>query len=462
MHRRRLHVLLAAPALLVSGAAYAQTASVACTDSTCTPLALPLAAGTTFTLQSTSMAPGCATVPNQTVKFVPTDKTQQAVVGAATCTFKAANGNTPALYDCSLNQAIDIPGRLSPLVCQGNKPVELPVAGTGAAGTSGGARTPGTSRRTSGAEDALPGLSFLPPDLWAATLGQLRLPLAKHRYGNYYDQRNDIAVVFFDGQGTPFFPIPDVIDEDDDIYVAIVDYADKLVDTKVSIQGCNRPPVEPRVYGGGLAALNAKLRAPGIPEAREVKVILRAFGKCEGAASGGPQVVVEADGHPRLATVPVNPLYRLSVGIAFGYDATRVSTYRVLAPAGSSLTRVAESKDVLGMTPLLFVSFYPAARDFRKKEFFAWQKLQLFAGMDTDNLLDNIVIGGGYELTMGLNAMVGWRAITKKKVLSEGSGLSNGSVFDGTTETLPLREKWGTGSVFVGLGLSSDLFARLK
>jgi hypothetical protein len=148
--------------------------------------------------------------------------------------------------------------------------------------------------------------------------------------------------------------------------------------------------------------------------------------------------------------------------MSFGYDATKVNSFAVRAPAGTSITRVAESTDRVGVTPLVFVSFYPIARDFRKTKFFQPQRFQFVVGMDTKNFLDNVVIGGGYELTMGLNVIVGWRAITKQRVLAEGTGLKNGSTFDGTTETLPLRDRWSTGSVFFGVGLNDDLLSRLR
>lgn len=396
-----------------------------------------------FTLNASRPAAGTCKQ-SAAVRFVPP-------VGAATD--DVANCVTadvaadPVVYTCSFDpakRARVTNGKLSTKICDHTLSVEV--------GTEGNPNPQGTG------DAPPPGLAFLPPSKWAETLTNLGLPLAGHRFGNYYG--SDVAVLFFDADATPFFPIPDVIDEDDDIYVVVVDYENRLQGARVSIQGCNRPPVEPRIYGGSVSAAGRSVSTGDTSP--KIDVIARAFGKCAGATSGGPQLVIERDGKQNIATIPVNPLYRLSVGIAFGYDATEARTFAVRAPAGTSLTRVAESNDAIGVTPMVYVSLYPWARDFRKTRFFQLQRLQVFLGMDTEDFLDNIVVGVGYELTMGLDALVGWRALTKQKVLAEGSGLQNGSSFDGTTESLPLREKWETGSVFVGVGLSNDLFTRLR
>lgn len=387
-------------------------------------------------------------------------KASAGAAGEFTCTFLPA-GVTVART-----------GTLSTSVCTPKKKLVLtalppledeseaaePAADTGAPSN----RSAGKKPKTAAPEAGEAKLGFLPPGLWKEAIALLDLPLAGHRLGHYYDQKNDVAVLFFDADATPYFPLLDVIDEDDDIYVAIVDYKTRLQGAKVSITGCDRPPVEPRILG---KLSDVRGRTVGKAERDqpppEVGIIFRAFGKCAGADSGGPQLTIERNDEQKVATVSVNQLYRLAVGLAFGYDTTPTRTFAARAPAGSSVTRVAESKDRLGVTPLVFVSFYPVARDFRKTNALA-QRFQLVVGMDTENFLDNIVLGAGYELTMGLNVIVGWRALSKQKVLAEGSGLKNGSTFDGTTETLPLRERWTTGGAFLGFGLNDDLLSRLK
>jgi hypothetical protein len=382
---------------------------------------------------------------------------------AIECKLRAGDthSSNPVHYDeCSFKHVPAVSGRFTTNICDGtatNLKATFEIADNGAGEPN--QRSPGAGDKAEA--KALPGLNFLPPDIWQLTLSQIGVALADHHYGNYYSQRNDVAVVFVDADNAPFFPIPDTIDEDDDIYVAVVDYVDRLDGAKVSIQRCNRTPIEPRIYGSGVAAAAAQVRSNG-EQARKVGVVIRAFGKCAGSSSGGPQVLIDRAGKQNLTTVPINPLYRLSVGIAFGYDFTRTSTFAVRAPAGSSITRVSESKDVVGVVPMVYVGFYPWARDFRKRDFFELQRAQLFVGMDTESFMDNIVVGAGYELTMGLNLMAGWRVLRKKAVLAEGSDLRVGSVFDGTTDSLPTRDKWDFGSAFVGFGLSSDLFARLK
>lgn len=422
-----------------------------------------LSAGSPFQFTAAPSA-GCTGLKNPLKwRFNPADGSA-ATADAIECKLRTGDthASNPAHYDeCSFKHVPAVSGRFATNICDGaatNLNAAFEVTDDAAGQRNEGSLGAGGKKNEA---QALPGLNFLPPDIWQLTLSQIGLQLADHHYGNYYSQSTDVAVVFVDADNTPFFPIPETIDEDDDIYVAVADYADRLDGVKVSIQGCNRTPIEPRIYGSGIAAAAAQVRS-NEKQARKISVIIRAFGKCAGSSSGGPQVLIDRAGKQNLTTVPVNPLYRLSVGIAFGYDFTRTSTFAVRAPAGSSLTRVAESKDVVGVVPMVYVGFYPWARDFRKQDLFELQRAQLFVGMDTKNFMDNVVIGAGYELTMGLNLMAGWRVLRKKAVLAEGSDLRVGSVFDGTTESLPTREKWDFGSAFVGFGLSSDLFARLK
>jgi hypothetical protein len=406
----------------------------------------PLSGIASFQL-NVSVAPTCTTPPDP-YNLDYDDGDGEVQQGAVKCQKKGLAASVVS-YDCSFTDASKIKpsGSLSGTVCGIKTPVTLTVGDAEEV-------KPTT-------EDSQRSLGFLTADLWSRALRDLGLPLAGHRLGQYYDQRRDVAVLFFDAEGNPYFPLPDTIDEDDEIFVAIIDYESRLTGAKVTLSGCNRPPVKPRIQGALSSVLGRTVGTAEIAKP-QIGAIYRHFGKCEGADTGGPQLSIQRGEQTSTATVQVNQLFRLAVGLSFGYDATKVNSFAVRAPAGSSVTRVAESTDRLGVTPLVFVSFYPIARDFRKTKFFQVQRFQFVVGMDTENFADNIVVGGGYELTMGLNAIVGWRAITKQRVLAEGSGLKNGSVFDGTTDTLPLRDRWSTGSVFVGLGLNDDLLSRVK
>jgi hypothetical protein len=411
------------------------------------------------------------------LKLVYEDDDGNRIPDAVECTARPAPQPGFACTFKPVAVAITRPGTLSTTLCNNKGKMSVPAlqppapAPAAHGGRNGAGNADGAGERAAPPPAPPPAdagqapeskLGFLPPGLWKEAIALLDLPLAGHRLGHYYDQKNDVAVLFFDADATPYFPLPDVIDEDDDIYVAIVDYKTRLENAKVAVNGCDRPPVEPRILGK-LPKLDGAARGTGdlADQTPDVGVLLRAFGKCAGAATGGPQLTIERNNQQKVATVSVNQLYRLAVGLAFGYDTTSTRTYAVRAPAGSSVTRVAESKDRLGVTPLVFVSYYPVARDFRKTKALA-QRFQLVVGMDTENFMDNIVLGAGYELTMGLNVVVGWRALSKQKVLAEGSGLKNGSTFDGTTETLPLRDRWTTGGAFLGFGLNDDLLSRLK
>jgi hypothetical protein len=298
-------------------------------------------------------------------------------------------------------------------------------------------------------------LPVLPESVWREALVELRIPTADHGPGNYYSRSSDVAVLFFDAEGVPYYPMLDVIDEDDDIYVVVADFSDRLAQAKIAVQGCKRPPVEPRVYG---RPAGVEPRGEG---GREVIYVVRAFGKCAGADDGGPELVITHDNVPRSVTIPVNPLYRLAVGVAAAFDGTSQRDFSLQTLPGDTVPRISQTSERIGLTSLLYISFYPVARDYRKTNLFLAQRLQLFVGLDPRAFDEHLVLGAGYELAMGLNVLVGWRALTKQKILSEGSGLSRGTTFDGDARDIPTRKRWETGGVFLGAGLSSALLEKL-
>jgi hypothetical protein len=317
----------------------------------------------------------------------------------------------------------------------------------------------GSARRLEGDGDPReenPPLGFLPQSDWQKILRQLRLPIDNLAPGNYYSRSRDVAVLFFDAEGEPYYPMLDVIDEDDDIYVVVVDKGTRVRRAKIAIQGCDRPPVEPRVYGTPVVA-GARSEVDDKPE-----FVVRAVGKCAGKDSGGPQLSVTYENRPRVVTIPVNPLYRFAVGVAAAFDGTRQREFELNTLPGETVPRIAETHDPIGLSSLIYVSFYPSARDFRKTDWLLWQRTQLFVGLDPRAFDEHLVVGAGYELTMGLNLLLGWRAVTKQTVLEEGSGLAPGTKFDGARADLPTRQRWETGGLFLGVGLSSTLLSRLR
>ena len=301
--------------------------------------------------------------------------------------------------------------------------------------------------------EALPRLSDV---AWRTALREVGLPLAGNKVGNYYNRVEDLAVLFFDADGDGYFPIPDVIDEDDDVYVVVVDTLTRIKGLSLRTEGCKRPPAEDRVFG--VPAAGAKATGKKQP----AYFAIRALGKCAGAASGGPKLRFTRNGVSRTQVIPINELYRLAVGVAAAYDNTRQRDFALNTLPGEGVPRVAQIHDHIGLTSLTYISLYPIARDFRKKDFFLAQRAQLFLGLDPRAFDKHLVAGVGYEITAGLNVLLGWRLITKQKVLEEGSGLGQGVPFDGKPSTLPTRERWEFGGWFVGAGLSSSLLARLK
>jgi hypothetical protein len=317
----------------------------------------------------------------------------------------------------------------------------------------------GSAQRLGGdanpAEESPP-LGFLPESEWQKILQQLRLPIDNFRPGNYYSRSRDVAVLFFDAEGEPYYPMLDVIDEDDDIYVVVVDKGTRVRRAKIAVQGCDRPPVEPRVYGTPVVA-GGRSNVDDKPE-----FVVRAIGKCAGKDSGGPQLTVTYNNRPHVATIPVNPLYRFAVGVAAAFDSTRQRDFKLNTLPGETVPRIAETRDHIGLSSLIYISFYPSARDFRKTDWLLWQRTQLFVGLDPRAFDEHMVVGAGYELTMGLNLLLGWRVVTKQTVLEEGSGLAPGIKFDGARTDLPTRQRWETGGVFLGVGLNSTLLSRLR
>lgn len=293
--------------------------------------------------------------------------------------------------------------------------------------------------------------------VWRRVMREVGIPLAGIKVGNYYDRAGDIAVLFFDADGHPYFPMPDTIDEDDDVYVIVMDTPERMAKVSLRSEGCKRPPVEARVAGRDLARLKAKettLRTP---------FIVRALGKCAGSDTGGPQLTFSREGGvPQKQIIPINSLYHLAIGVAAAYDNTRQRDFALNTLPGETVPRVAQFREPIGLTSLTYISYYPIARDFRKKDFILAQRAQLFIGLDPRAFDKHLVAGVGYELTAGLNLLLGWRLVTKQKILEEGSGLTPGALYDGKPKALPTRERWEFGGWFIGAGLSSSLLARLR
>jgi hypothetical protein len=326
-----------------------------------------------------------------------------------------------------------------------------PAAETAASSGAAGARAEGDQ------EPSDEGMAFLPEAKWQEVMKALRLPIAGARPGNYYDRSGDVAVLFLDAAGDPFYPMLDVIDEDDDIYVVLVDYNDRLANSHVNIQGCHRPPAEPRVFG----IVPPEVSTRGLAD-RPAGFIVRAVGKCAGGEDTAPQAVINYRDKTKSVAIPVNPLYRFAVGVAAAFDTTQQRDFSLNTLPGETVPRVTQTHEHIGLSSLLYISFYPAARDFRKTDWLLWQRTQLFVGLDPRALDKHLVVGLGYELTMGLNLLAGWRVATSQKVLREGSGLTSGSKFDGDARDLPTRNRWETGGAFLGVGLSSSLLSRFR
>jgi hypothetical protein len=272
------------------------------------------------------------------------------------------------------------------------------------------------------------------------------------------------VLVVLNSQAQPLRPIPEVIDETDEIVVAVVDTKDLMQDVTVSISGCNRPPVDARVSGEPAApqvkgAENAPLEL-GTP-------ILRYLGRCAGGDSSGPTVTVKTNAASSNAAsssvqIPVNPVYRLAVGLALGADLTTTRTFGVATLPGDTIGTVTETNDRIGLASLLFFGWYPLGRDFRKvAPKYALQRLELFIALDPKSLDQSLIIGGAFNLVTGLDFLVGWRALNKTTELQPGAGLRPGSPFDGAAGSLPTAQVWSTGGLFLGFGVTNALLAKL-
>ena len=191
--------------------------------------------------------------------------------------------------------------------------------------------------------------------------------------------------------------------------------------------------------------------------------MFRDIGKCAGADTGGPIITVKnAAGTTSTVTIPVNPVYRFSVGVGLGGDLTKTSSFGVVTPQGATIASITETNDRIGLTGLLYVGFYLFGRDFRKTGWdYGWQRLVLFVGLDPQNLKQALIIGGGVNLTTGLDLLVGWRALNKVTELQSGSGLVVGGPFDLPASALPTTDVWKTGGLFFGVGITNALLAKL-
>jgi hypothetical protein len=273
------------------------------------------------------------------------------------------------------------------------------------------------------------------------------------------------VLVVLNSQAQALRPIPDVIDETDEIVVAVVDTKDFMRDVTISVSGCNRPPVDARVYGGPPAPLS--LGAEEAPSIELGDPIVRDIGKCAAGDSNGPTITVKTNVGSSNATstsvlIPVNPVYRLTVGVALGGDFTKTQTFGVATVPGTTVATITETDDRIGLTSLLFVGWYPWGRDFRKvaPKYFL-QRLELFIALNPKALDQSLVIGGAINLVTGMDFLIGWRALTKETELQPGAGLSTGSPFDGPAASLPTTQVWATGGLFLGFGVTNALLAKL-
>jgi hypothetical protein len=223
----------------------------------------------------------------------------------------------------------------------------------------------------------------------------------------------------------------------------------------ISISGCNRPPIDARVFGGAPAP--PPLAAEGAPPIELGDPIIRDVGKCAGGDSSGPTITVKTNVGSSSATsnsvlIPVNPVYRLTVGVALGGDFTRTQTLGVATVQGTTVATITETDDRIGLASLLFVGWYPWGRDFRKvAPKYSLQRLEFFIALNPKALDQSLVIGGAINLVTGMDFLIGW----------PGAGLSTGSPFDGPAASLPTTQVWATGGLFLGFGVTNALLAKL-
>ncbi len=292
-----------------------------------------------------------------------------------------------------------------------------------------------------------------------------------------------MALIVLNAAGQPLLPIPDVIDETDQIWVAVIDWKQYMSEVTLSVAGCNRPPVEVRVYGNDAKQEAASLRygiklkeTSDSDAAQKVKLaeaadplgvpVFQSIGKCAGADSGGPVVTVKAkppgtqDAVSTSVSIPVNPVYRLVVGVGLGGDLTHTTSFGVTTVPGSTIATITETNDRIGLSALLWVGWYPLGRDFRKVDYFV-QRLEVFVALDPQALNQSLIVGGGINLVTGMDLLVGWRALTKRTELPAETGLMTGSPFDGPASSLPTTKVWDTGGLFFGLGITNALLAKL-
>ncbi len=434
---------------LTAATAFAENAEATCSPTSC--VVQPLQAGPLkINLTATAQADASAPISSAKVIQEPTDGGRSEV----TCVAPSALVEGKATIICQV--VAQSSGKVTVLVER--------VAGTSLISKQttikATERVGGGSGSEEGAnEQRAPALDRLPPELWRRTISGLGLSPQAGRLGQYYNRRDDVAVLFFNSDGEPLGPIPNTIDENDDIYVVVADTNANLAKTEIALAGCNRPPVAPRVFG---STKELPVETAADREADGLGTRHRIFGKCAGADSGGPTVTIQRDGVTKSTTIPVNPLYRFAVGAALAYDATQTREFALRTPPGSSVTRIAESDDRIGLSALIYVSLYVLPRDLRKDQFLLWERVQLFAGLDPRAFDKHLILGLGYELAPGFSLLGGWRVATKQPVLAEGSGLKVGSSFDGTMRNLPTRERWEFGSGFIGVGMNNDLLSRLR
>ena len=266
--------------------------------------------------------------------------------------------------------------------------------------------------------------------------------------------RTDRVVLFLDADLKPHFPIPSEIDERDNVTIAIVDQEAQVASLKgLTVKGCEEVPTTPRVWDGRAEAETTSDDGPRYAHR------LLFVGRC---SSDTPvEVEVEGDSSKEFK-YRTNPVYALAIGVAYGFDGTTQRSLQLQTQPGNTVPSIVEEQSQIGLTPLLFLSWYPFGRDFEKRGLLGlYERFQIFVGLDASDFDAGLVVGGGFELLKGLDVLVGWRALQRVEVLNGGSGLALGDTFDGGRDALPTSREWKTGGVVIAFGLSSHLLGEL-
>jgi hypothetical protein len=266
---------------------------------------------------------------------------------------------------------------------------------------------------------------------------------------------SDKYVLFFNADGTPVAPVPE-IDEDDRVAIVILSPHNDLTEVRVTACGSAAPA---RIGGSGKSpvSLTGEHEPPDV--SNRYRVVLAS--RCSSDTGIAAVVSVAGDSSSHDVKISTLSLYRFTVGVGLIFDFARDIEFRAVPVKGSAVPILVKDEHLRGLAPpVVFVSWRPFAVDMMRSR---WPRvhewLGVSLGVSLAAPLDHVYLGLLLEPYPGIGVTGGAHFQT---VESLAGGYQVGDRFSGGGR-VPVDRRWmlNETSGFVGLSLDSSVLTRL-